>query len=47
MTIVILAAGASRRMGRQKLLLPIDGQPMIERAVAAAAAWPTVVVTSD
>ncbi len=44
MTIVILAAGASRRMGRQKLLLPIDGQPMIERAITASANWPTVVV---
>jgi molybdenum cofactor cytidylyltransferase len=31
-------------MGRQKLLLPIEGQPMIARVIAAAAAWPTVVV---
>jgi CTP:molybdopterin cytidylyltransferase MocA len=31
-------------MGRQKLLMPVDGQPMIERVIAAAAAWPTVVV---
>ena len=33
-------------MGRQKLLLPIDGLPMIVRVIGAAAAWPTVVVTS-
>ncbi|MFN2459980.1 MAG: NTP transferase domain-containing protein [Candidatus Velthaea sp.] len=44
MTIVILAAGAARRMGRQKLLLPIDGEPMVARVIGAAAAWPTVVV---
>jgi CTP:molybdopterin cytidylyltransferase MocA len=43
-TIVILAAGQAARMGRQKLLLPIDGSTLIERAVAAAAPWPTVVV---
>jgi molybdenum cofactor cytidylyltransferase len=45
MTIVILAAGAARRMGRQKLLLPIDGRPMIAHVIAAAAGWPIVVVT--
>ncbi len=44
MTIVILAAGAARRMGTQKLLLPIDGQPIIERVLRAASAWPIVVV---
>lgn len=33
-------------MGRQKLLEPIDGRPMILRAIGAAAAWPTVVVAS-
>jgi molybdenum cofactor cytidylyltransferase len=32
---VVLAAGASRRMGVQKLTLPIAGQPMIARSVAA------------
>jgi molybdenum cofactor cytidylyltransferase len=47
MTILILAAGASRRMGTQKLLLPIDGLPLIERTIAAAAAWPVVVVAGD
>ncbi len=44
MTIVILAAGASQRMGRQKLALPVDGRPILLRVVDAAAAWPTVVV---
>jgi len=47
MTILILAAGASRRMGTQKLLLPIDGMPLIERTIAAAADWPVVVVAGD
>ena len=31
-------------MGRQKLLLPLEGQTLIARAIAAAAAWPTLVV---
>jgi molybdenum cofactor cytidylyltransferase len=44
MTIVILAAGAARRMGSQKLLLPIDGRPMIAHVIDAAAGWPLVVV---
>jgi CTP:molybdopterin cytidylyltransferase MocA len=34
-------------MGKQKLLLPIDGQPMIRRVLAAASAWPVVVVAGD
>ena len=45
---VILAAGASARMGRPKQLLPIDGQPMIRRvaeAVCAARLAQVVVVT--
>ena len=33
-------------MGRQKLLEPIDGRPLIRRAVDAASRWPTVVVAS-
>jgi molybdenum cofactor cytidylyltransferase len=33
---VILAAGCSRRMGRNKLLLPVDGEPMVRRAAARA-----------
>ena len=32
---VVLAAGASSRMGRQKLLLPIGGEPLIARVVKA------------
>ena len=30
---IVLAAGQSRRMGVQKLLLPIGGQPMLARIV--------------
>jgi molybdenum cofactor cytidylyltransferase len=45
---VVLAAGQSRRMaGPNKLLLPVDGQPMVRRVVEAAlgsAAAPVVVV---
>ena len=33
LTAVVLAAGASIRMGRQKLLLPIGGEPLIRRTV--------------
>lgn len=35
---VVLAAGASTRMGRQKLLLPLDGEPLIRRVVKQVAA---------
>jgi len=46
---LVLAAGRSRRMGAaNKLLCPIDGQPMVARVVAAASASkaaPVVVVT--
>lgn len=44
---VLLAAGASRRMGRPKLLLEVEGEPMIRRAVTralAAGLAPVVVV---
>jgi len=44
---VILAAGASTRMGRLKQLLEVDGKPLLLRAVEAALAspaWPVVVV---
>lgn len=44
---VILAAGASTRMGRPKQLLEIGGQPLVARAAAAALGaglWPVVVV---
>jgi molybdenum cofactor cytidylyltransferase len=35
---VVLAAGASTRMGRPKLALPVRGVPMLRRVVEAAAA---------
>lgn len=44
---VILAAGASTRMGTPKQLLLLEGQPLVVRAVEAALAspaWPVVVV---
>jgi molybdenum cofactor cytidylyltransferase len=33
---LVLAAGASRRMGRPKQLLPVGGRPLLERVVASA-----------
>ncbi|WP_300683851.1 NTP transferase domain-containing protein, partial [uncultured Bilophila sp.] len=33
---VVLAAGFSRRMGRCKLTLPLDGEPLVRRVVRAA-----------
>lgn len=47
MAAVILAAGASRRMGRTKQLLPVEGEPMVRRAARraiAAGLSPVVVV---
>jgi molybdenum cofactor cytidylyltransferase len=44
---IILAAGASKRMGEPKQLLALEGQPLIVRAVEATLAsvtWPVVVV---
>ena len=44
---LVLAAGQSRRMGRNKLLIDIDGRSMVEHAVEAAlasAAAPVIVV---
>lgn len=43
---VVLAAGLSRRMGRPKLLLPIEGRPVIRHTVEglAAAGLPDLVV---
>jgi molybdenum cofactor cytidylyltransferase len=35
---VVLAAGLSTRMGRNKLLLPLDGEPLVTRAVRTAVA---------
>ena len=45
--VVILAAGASSRMGTPKQLLELGGRPLLVHAVEAAlasAAWPVVVV---
>ena len=45
---VVLAAGESTRMGTNKLLLPIEGEPLVRRAVRRALAAgldPVVVVT--
>ena len=36
MTGIILASGFSRRMGKEKLLLKVNGIPMIERVIMAA-----------
>jgi CTP:molybdopterin cytidylyltransferase MocA len=44
---IVLAAGASRRMGRPKQLIPIQTQPLILRAVDAilhSSCWPAIVV---
>ncbi|HWY16847.1 MAG TPA: nucleotidyltransferase family protein [Rhizomicrobium sp.] len=44
---IILAAGTSSRMGRNKLLVEIDGEPLVRRvaaAVCASRASPVVVV---
>ena len=45
--LVILAAGASRRMGSPKQLIEIEGRPLLVRAIEAALTapvWPVVVV---
>jgi CTP:molybdopterin cytidylyltransferase MocA/ADP-ribose pyrophosphatase YjhB (NUDIX family) len=45
---IVLAAGSASRMGRPKLLLPLQGQSLIRRVVGvalASAARPVVVVT--
>jgi len=38
--LLILAAGASTRMGRPKQLLPVDGRPLLRRVVEAGLAVP-------
>lgn len=45
---LVLAAGASTRFGRPKLVYPVDGVPLIRRSVAPlrAAGIPVVVVTA-
>jgi len=45
--LIVLAAGASTRMGQPKQLLEVGGRPLLVRAVEAALAapvWPVVVV---
>jgi molybdenum cofactor cytidylyltransferase len=45
---VVLAAGTASRMGRNKLILPVHGKPMVAHAVEAATAAgldPVIVVT--
>ena len=42
----MLAAGRATRFGATKLLVPFDGEPLIERVLEAASAFPTVVVAS-
>lgn len=45
---IVLAAGSSTRMGRNKLLLELDGEPVVRRAARTASAAgldPVVVVT--
>ena len=37
---VVLAAGMAVRMGRQKLLLPLDGKPMLAHVLEVVAAVP-------
>jgi CTP:molybdopterin cytidylyltransferase MocA len=47
---VVLAAGLSRRMGRNKLLAELDGKPLLRHAVEAAlesALDPVIVVTGN
>ena len=44
---IVLAAGASRRMGRNKMLLPLDGESLVRRAAGRAIGArlsPTIVV---
>lgn len=48
--VIILAAGASSRMGESKLLLELGGEPLLRRAVRCAvdaAVGPVVVVLGD
>lgn len=47
---IILAAGASRRMGRNKMLLTLDGEPLVRRAARrahAAGLSPVIVVIGN
>ncbi len=47
---IVLAAGASRRMGRNKMLLTLDGEPLVRRAARralAAGCSPVIVVIGN
>jgi molybdenum cofactor cytidylyltransferase len=47
---IVLAAGASRRMGRNKMLLTLDGEPLVRRAAwraLAAGCSPVIVVIGN
>lgn len=47
---VVLAAGAARRMGRNKMLLELEGEPLVARAARRAleaGLAPVIVVTGD
>ncbi|MDE2571933.1 MAG: nucleotidyltransferase family protein [bacterium] len=46
-TLVLLAAGRAKRMGRPKLDLDIDGRTLLQRALDACARHPTIVVVSE
>jgi CTP:molybdopterin cytidylyltransferase MocA len=43
----ILAAGLSTRMGEPKLLLRVEGDPLVKRAIDAAADFPIIIVASS
>lgn len=43
---VVLAAGASERMGRPKQLIALHGKPLLQHAIEAARRWEPLVVTS-
>ncbi|WP_317996383.1 nucleotidyltransferase family protein [Vulcanimicrobium alpinum] len=47
MRLVVLAAGSSRRMGRDKLLAPFAGVPLVRRLAAALAPLRPLVVGPD
>ena len=44
MTVIVLAAGLSSRMGDNKLLLPLNGKPLILSTIAAAASFSDSVI---
>ena len=45
MTIIVLAAGQSTRMGENKLLLPFNGQPLVLSAIKTALSYTDDVIT--